>query len=54
MRETLKWEMGGGWRRGSRNRERKREKESTCGSHYSLGQDTVVLNVSFVRGELVA
>lgn len=43
---------GGVGEGGSRNRERKWEKESTCGSHYSVGQDAVVLHGAFCRGAL--
>lgn len=47
---------GSEWGRGVEGgkKEREREKESTCGSHYSVGQDTVVLHGEFCQGELVA
>lgn len=52
MGEKWEWEVRGWGGSGvsrweGRNRERKREKESTCGSHYSVGQDTVVLHGAF-------
>lgn len=36
------------------NGEAEREKASTCGRHYSVGQDTVALHGAFCQGELLA
>lgn len=45
---------GGGVEKGE-EAETEKEKDSTCGSHYSVGQDTVVVHGAFFcRGELVA
>lgn len=48
------WVEKGGAEGRKEQRKKKREEESTCGSHYSVGQDTVVLHGEFCRGELVA
>lgn len=52
MGEKLTWEAGGMGGEGEAETEKEKWEEGTCGSHYSVGQDTDVFHFAFCQGEV--